>query len=696
VDSRLILYRRLFVISFRQNATPEQISGFFTRFSAEIVGGEPRGSAYYVRIPDPGPAHQDLLRVVREMAAYSGLDYVVPLRRESPPPELQGRYPVDGATLTAAAWRSTSLATWPARAVDAPLAWVCEAGIDGAPAPRVGVLEHRFGALDDLGANVAALRYAGRAEGRFVPAEEVSHQQEHGSATFSLIAAVGDNRQGIAGQVWRAQGYGYGMASGAADPFAGDEVIALARPSGLTDRILEDKVSVLSVSTGPGLASDSAEFFRPRRLEQIWAGLLRDNPRLLVVVGTGQPDPLKRLPSQFNPADSTTLRAQAFSQVAALSRLSAIGLNGTRYDDQIIIVAGAAPGPRFSRDSDWILGATDVVAPADSVTVLAADGVGTRLASGTSYAAPIVAGVAAQLLAADSSLTPAELKSYIVDGSRTTIDLLNGAIGLRDPLPGLPVLGSPVNLVNAYTSLRLLAQDRPNVPLCGTPVRLRFGPDAALEIRPRGAAPVVVPAGPDQQWFRLSPAPGGRVVSIDGFLSGPGGGDRLFTVRLTPTGWALAPGAESGVWRRIHTTAGRLDVVRRFIPSPTDQPYGRESIDLIRHRASGVDTLRDLAAPFQGSARSSFIADAWASPDGRWLFFETAWGNSDIEPGGPGSGGYRAVLRPLDGPGASVVLAELLYDISLLTFPTPTGLAASTSLAWRDDGAEFWQATRAP
>lgn len=93
------------------------------------------------------------------------------------------------------------------------------------------------------------------------------------------------------------------------------------------------------------------------------------------------------------------------NQVTALDR--AVAQLVPSLHSQILLVAGLdAQGVRWS-ESDFWTGDTLIAAPAvDILTLARVDDFseGTRVATGTSYAAPFVAGVAAQLFAMDSTL----------------------------------------------------------------------------------------------------------------------------------------------------------------------------------------------------------------------------------------------------------------------------------------------------
>ena len=97
----------------------------------------------------------------------------------------------------------------------------------------------------------------------------------------------------------------------------------------------------------------------------------------------------------------------------------------------------------------------DVVAPGWNIATL---GKGNRVvtATGTSFAAPLVTGVAGMLLTFDDSIPVDSLKTLIVSGA------VNGGRSVTDPLTA----ARPLPILNAYESLKLAAR-RSGAPLCG-------------------------------------------------------------------------------------------------------------------------------------------------------------------------------------------------------------------------------------
>ena len=97
------------------------------------------------------------------------------------------------------------------------------------------------------------------------------------------------------------------------------------------------------------------------------------------------------------------------------------------YDaDNVIVVGSINVNKQLSTFSNYSNTFVDVMAYGENhvaCTITNSYTSGNEFDSGTSYASPMVAGVAALLLSYDSSLTTAQLKQYIMEGARTTSEL---------------------------------------------------------------------------------------------------------------------------------------------------------------------------------------------------------------------------------------------------------------------------------
>jgi subtilisin family serine protease len=159
--------------------------------------------------------------------------------------------------------------------------------------------------------------------------------------------------------------------------------------------------------------------------------------------------------------------------------------------DRVINVVGSDR----TRNLPWTPGTSSrihVAAPGDSVGTWGATG--GIYQTGTSFATPLVAGVAGLLFSFDPRLTAAEVKDLIIRGARAG----------GDSAQGVPIL-------DAYESLRLAAE-RPGAPLCGN--RLWAVGDSVYASRGSTTERiVVVPTGVN----RVIPFHGGRLLGIQSF-----------------------------------------------------------------------------------------------------------------------------------------------------------------------------------
>jgi len=161
-----------------------------------------------------------------------------------------------------------------------------------------------------------------------------------------------------------------------------------------------------------------------------------------------------------------------------LSALLTLRQDSSQYRDRIIVVAGTSIGNNFwdvsahspTEGSNFFTGVTDIAAPAQDVAVLdrwtgqTGSAVPTVFETGTSLSAPLVAGVAGLLLAMDPTLTPAEVKGYILRGARQARpDPQTGQVNPASVVSGAP---ETIYQLDAYGSLTLLAADRQRIPLC--------------------------------------------------------------------------------------------------------------------------------------------------------------------------------------------------------------------------------------
>jgi hypothetical protein len=184
------------------------------------------------------------------------------------------------------------------------------------------------------------------------------------------------------------------------------------------------------------------------------------------------------------------------------------------FPDHVLVVGASDASGNLWVDSKQ--SATMVVAPGVDVFGLGNSGTTPTKGSGTSFAAPLVSGLAGLLKSFDPSLTTPEIMS---------------AIRLGATVGGVTAGGFPV--VDAYESLRVASQ-KPGTPLCGN----RTWVDGTALAVQRGTGvelitPAVSPASLNVVRFH-----GGRRVDVEYYDNGL---QDALTFTFSPSGWTSQP-----------------------------------------------------------------------------------------------------------------------------------------------------------
>ena len=190
----------------------------------------------------------------------------------------------------------------------------------------------------------------------------------------------------------------------------------------------------------------------------------------------------------------------------------------------------------------------------------------TDTASGTSYAAPFVTGLAALQWSMDASLTGAQVKDYILRGSR--VALRDSATGQLTPRSDIGVPGD--YQINAYNSLTLLAQERTTAPICGFPVTLAGGLGAQkIVFEDAGSARSAIQIPADTNDYRsISVAQGGRLIAVGGYWNG----GRVREYALSNGQWENRR-VIAGVERRVYLERDTVDQTYFYDSGPGDDLY---------------------------------------------------------------------------------------------------------------------------
>ncbi len=619
-DTAARFYRDIVVVQFQDSVSGAGVRGLLAQYRATIIGGMPQWPAYVIRIPDPGPAFEALDSVVSQIAREPRvrLAYPITIQGVSSP---QSRYPSDGAGAKRADWMQRTPAILPYLSVRSTLAWGCETGEYGGDPVPVAVVDYEFDAgHPDLRPSIVSDAVPDSTDVRpsSLLRDPINHT--HGTAVAGVITAQGDNDSGTAGIMWKTALYAYSMGrdtSEVIDPVSyWRKYIRHADSAG---------VRILVSSTYFG----EAETHSIAAIESTMVAFLHRGRGNLWVIAAGEYGPYGLTLASLQSAHG------GIGTLVAAARLYASG-----YRDNILFVGGTdRSGTKWGPSVD-IQGAMEIAAPAVQVMTLgerAKYPSGVITGDGTSLSAPMVAGVAAQLLAMDPSLTAADLKAYIINGSQQA--RMNPRTGRMDPSLAVRVDGfsdHPYQL-DAYGSLTLLSADRPGTPICGYPVRVPASgdPDSTsviLEPPDRPARYIQVPGA---HWATaLSVAQGGRRIAV---VDSP----------LDDTAWGSIEMDHHGARLGYVPFAQRLYLERDTV----DVLFGLNLTRFVLHRGT-PDTLNPIG-PYV-TADWSNGGDVGVSPAGDQVLFQLDKVSGDLCTGVT----EQAYLVPLLG-GTAVPLAAI-------------------------------------
>lgn len=333
---------------------------------------------------------------------------------------------------------------WGAEAVAAPHAWGCTVGTS---ATKVAVLDVGYFSNSDLLPNVT-----------YAPSmDEYNNllpwlRNAHGTNVASVLAAAGNNGDGITGIMWKADLRLYEVSL-----WNSDDRSTLRRMIGgggntpkPMERIVQERLHQ-AIHSGADIVNMSLQ-------SKAYADSFPDGPdgnwhRQISYT-------VNELAHVIRQAQNRPLIVIAAGNYDKDAYWSTLPLLAKHFPEQVIVVAGVSgvdddSGTRWTESSynttePGFEDLVQIAGPAFNVGVLGRTG--RETVSGTSFTAPHVAGIAGLLKSFDSRLTSKELKELLLAGAQRGGRLVG--------------MSGDVYVANAYASLSAAAE-RPGAPLCG-------------------------------------------------------------------------------------------------------------------------------------------------------------------------------------------------------------------------------------
>ena len=623
-----LVARTILSISFDPAATsPAQLRSLLTVLNAQIVRVLEPGF-YDLRIPDPGASADSLTAIEARVRAYAFVVRVAFMPLESNTQPYGARFPNDGAGSTRPDQLNGNTGAWPAKALRLHQAWWCESGQYSTPTTRIAAIEANFpdSLPTDLASSVVVVR-APIDSGAGTVASIRDALQDHGAAIAGLIAAKGDNGTGTAGVLWRTNLTIFSLSrTGSTSSRNNLEYFEQT----LVPSLVAANLRIVSLSTDfEPLATLSADQLHrlTRGIFLATRDLLENSPNLSVVIAAGN-DSLAGPIAGVNPYRIGALLSTMISLKADL-----------RYKDRVVVVGATDIGRNRAGFSNHFAGAVDLYAPGKTVPLLSRNG-SLRFDDGTSFSAPLVAGIAGQLLTMDSTLTAAEVKQLMLDGARDSVENANG----DNVLPSS--VGNTTDVVyeaDAFGSLRVLSGQKRGIPICD-PSYAYWKESAAQPSGPKGWRAIRYGSTLDDRFDQ--PGMPGRE---SGYSLAPGG-------RLLATAAGLQASRAGGV--RLRRLVGGAWTDSTIVTAWDLMQFGEKDVLYARGVGGVADTVPDVEYLIAGAGRPGSLRRAFNNTAQRVV---------------------RIAMRP-DGEGVAIV-AERNHELFLTLVDASGASSSAVSLA---------------
>jgi hypothetical protein len=444
-----LVHRSVLSIQFEDTVSQTTRAALIHSIAGTVVGGEPQGSdgdgPYFVQVADD-PTGANNLALGARLDSLPTVFAAYALTRVPSSDMTAYLKPVDGQ-----GWKSWELDprnsniarnTWALEMIRAPWAWGCEKGESDT---RVAVLDFTFHTEQQLGGNLV---YTSAKD--LTPAVGADVGTWHGDAVAELIAAHGNDSSGMTGVMWRGSLSRYDIHHLLRDPVSG----TLRYPGGLqftSERWVRDAM-VTAVRGGARVLNMSMELRRT-------AGHITAAQRAQAqAYGKAVAQGMLFIEKAHLPLPLVVIAAGNSGVPAVESGIPQLVMH-PRYGKYTLVVGAANFGvtnnvlsPSFSNYGSLV----SLVAPGQNVPAID-PGNSDRRIKGTSFAAPLVSGVAGLVFSFDPTLTASEVKSFILAGAKS------GGRTAQDSL------GNTYPLLDAYGALKAVA-GRAGEPLCGNRV----------------------------------------------------------------------------------------------------------------------------------------------------------------------------------------------------------------------------------